>query len=59
MKENISIFDFPLTESDVAAISALERNETAFYLHNTPEIVERTHGNFNKTREEFEKSISK
>ena len=59
MKENMSIFDFALTESDVLAIAALERNETAFYLHNTPEVVERTHGSFNKTREEFEKSISK
>ena len=59
MRENISIFDFSLSETDIAAISAIDRNETAFYLHNTPEIVEKTHTNFKKTREEFKWSISK
>ena len=59
MKENISIFDFSLSETDISAIAALERNETAFYLHNTPEVVERTHGSFNKTREEFKESVLK
>lgn len=46
-------------ETYIAAISALERNETAFYLHNTPEVVETTHSSLNKTREEFKESISK
>jgi 2,5-diketo-D-gluconate reductase A len=53
MAENISIFDFSLTDEDIAAITALERNETAFYLHNTPEVVERSHGSFEKTRLSF------
>ena len=56
MTENISIFDFSLSDADFTAISAINRNETAFYLHNTPEIVEKTHDNFTKIREEFKRS---
>ena len=57
MKENISIFDFSLTDADIAAINALERNETAFYLHNTAEVVERAFGSYNKTRQTFKESL--
>ena len=59
MTENISIFDFSLTDAEMAEINALERGETAFYIHNTPEVVERMHGSYAKTREEFKKSIGR
>ena len=59
MAENISIFDFSLTDEDIAAINALERDETAFYRHNEPQTVEKSHGSFEKTRREFIESIGK
>ena len=52
----------PLLNTDynfdtTAAASALERNETAFYLHNTAEVVERAFGSYNKTRQTFKESL--
>ena len=59
MTENISVFDFSLTEEDVARITALERDETAFYRHNTAEMVEKGYSSFEKARNEFKELIGK
>ncbi|MBR2965608.1 MAG: aldo/keto reductase [Clostridia bacterium] len=59
MAENISIFDFSLTDEDMTAMGALERNETAYYRHNTPAMVERGYGNFVRARGETPKTFVK
>lgn len=41
MAENIDIFDFELTVEDMATITALDKQESAFFDHNDPERVER------------------
>ncbi|MCM0583103.1 aldo/keto reductase [Weissella diestrammenae] len=40
MAENIAIFDFELTKTDMAHIAALDLNESAFFDHDAPEQVE-------------------
>lgn len=40
MKENIDVFDFSLTESDMEKISALDKAESSFFSHYDPAIVE-------------------
>ena len=40
MQENLNVFDFTLTESDMAAIAALDKAESAFFSHTDPAMVE-------------------
>lgn len=40
MAENIDIFDFELTDSDMATIQSLDKKESAFFDHDAPEQVE-------------------
>lgn len=40
MIENIDIFDFELNQDDINQISSLDRNKSAFFDHNDPEMVE-------------------
>lgn len=40
MAENIDIFDFELTASDMATIQSLDKKESAFFDHDAPEQVE-------------------
>ncbi|GAP04977.1 aldo/keto reductase [Fructobacillus tropaeoli] len=44
MRENMDIFDFSLSESDMNLIKSLNRNETAFFDHHDPIQVERITG---------------
>jgi 2,5-diketo-D-gluconate reductase A len=39
MAENIAIFDFELTEADMAAIAMLDTNTSSFFSHRDPAIV--------------------
>src|SRR5699024_5186708 len=41
MAENINIFDFNLDESDMNAIRALDENESLFFSHYDPAVVEK------------------
>ena len=41
MEENINVFDFTLDESDMNAIRALDENESLFFSHYDPAVVER------------------
>ena len=40
MRENLDVFDFVLTDEDMAVISALDKDKTAFMSYRDPEIVE-------------------
>lgn len=40
MEENFNVFDFTLSDEDMAAISALDKNESSFFSHTNPETVE-------------------
>ncbi len=40
MEENFNIFDFVLSDEDMATIGALDRNESAFFSHQDPSMVE-------------------
>ena len=40
MIENINIFDFELSDSDMESIVALDKKQSAFFSHNDPNIVE-------------------
>ena len=40
MIENINIFDFELSDSDMESIAALDKKQSAFFSHNDPNIVE-------------------
>ncbi len=40
MKENIDVFDFKLTDEDLAAIAALDKNRSSFFSHQDPDMVE-------------------
>lgn len=40
MEENFNIFDFALTEEDMAAIAALDKKQSAFFSHTDPNMVE-------------------
>lgn len=40
MTENIDIFDFALTEEDIAKITGLDKQESAFFDHDAPQQVE-------------------
>ena len=40
MKENLDIFDFKLSEQDMASISKLDAKESLFFDHQTPEAVD-------------------
>ena len=40
MKENIDVFDFTLSDEDVSAIAALDKNASSFFSHTDPNMVE-------------------
>ena len=40
MEENFSIFDFELSDDDMAAIAALDTKQSAFFSHTDPNMVE-------------------
>lgn len=40
MVENRNIFDFSLTKEEMKAIAALDKNESSFFSHHTPETAE-------------------
>ncbi|MGN1479640.1 MAG: aldo/keto reductase, partial [Acutalibacteraceae bacterium] len=40
MKENFDVFDFELHDEDMAAIASLDKNESSFFSHNDPAMVE-------------------
>ena len=40
MAENFNIFDFVLTDEDMAAIATLDKNESSFFSHYDPAMVE-------------------
>lgn len=47
MKENISIFDFSLTDEEMSRIEALDRGETLFMDHYNPESIDTLFARFN------------
>ena len=40
MEENLNVFDFELTEEDMAAIVALDKKQSSFFSHTEPGMVE-------------------
>ncbi len=40
MEENFNVFDFALSDENMAAIAALDENESAFFSHSDPNTVE-------------------
>lgn len=40
MKENFNVFDFELAQEDMGVISKLDKNESSFFSHQDPSIVE-------------------
>lgn len=40
MEENFRVFDFELTEEDMTAIAALDKNQSSFFSHTNPGMVE-------------------
>ena len=40
MAENLDIFDFALSQSDMTKIAALDKKESAFFDHDDPQQVE-------------------
>ena len=40
MKENFNVFDFELAQEDMDVISKLDKNESSFFSHQDPSIVE-------------------
>lgn len=40
MEKNLNVFDFKLSESDMATLSALDKGESAFFSHYDPSTVE-------------------
>lgn len=40
MEENFNVFDFALTQGDMAAIAALDRKQSSFFSHTDPRMVE-------------------
>jgi len=40
MEENFNVFDFALSEEDMAAITALDTKTSAFFSHYDPNMVE-------------------
>ena len=40
MAENLDIFDFALSQSDMAKIATLDKKESAFFDHDDPQQVE-------------------
>ena len=40
MADNLNVFDFSLTEEDMAAVAALDKKKSAFFSHQDPDMVE-------------------
>lgn len=40
MVENLNVFDFALSEEDMSAIATLDKNESSFFSHSDPAMVE-------------------
>ena len=41
MEQNFDVFDFSLTDAEMAQIKALDTNTSSFFDHRTPQAVER------------------
>lgn len=50
MAENLDVFDFTLSEDEMAALRALDEKQTAFFWHYSPDFVERLTGFGNPKR---------
>lgn len=40
MRENFNVFDFELTKSDMKTIATLDKNQSSFFSHTDPNMVE-------------------
>jgi 2,5-diketo-D-gluconate reductase A len=40
MVENLNVFDFALSDEDMAVIATLDKKESSFFSHNDPAMVE-------------------
>ena len=40
MEENFNIFDFSLSDEDMTVIASMDKNESSFFSHRDPKIVE-------------------
>ena len=40
MEQNIDVFDFTLSDEEMAAVTALDTKTSLFFLHDTPEAVD-------------------
>ena len=40
MRENFNVFDFSLTDEDMMEIEKLDKNQSSFFSHTDPEMVE-------------------
>ena len=49
MEQNIDVFDFTLSDEEMAAVTALDTKTSLFFRHDTPEAVDMFVG-FNKER---------
>ena len=44
MRENIDVFDFELSETDMQLMSSLDKNESQFFDHRDPAAIESIFG---------------
>ena len=40
MEQNFNVFDFELSDQDMAQIAALDKKQSSFFSHNDPKMVE-------------------
>ena len=59
MEENFRVFDFELTEEDMAAIAALDKKQSSFFSHTDPAMVEWFVKMVEERRKQFDSSKEK